>query len=433
MCSVQSKERILSILREFDVFVPDHLQSSAHSGRNGGGEAEVEIIFEEAIASEPKTTGDTLQIAQEESSFSTSSHTCVRNSKELILWESNISRSIQDSRQNEEKLHEKLSNSHKMYSNKSKTLCGLKTTILNSNTNITETVDESEISRPFEDPLFNVVNNQPTLLEKTPYSLVSSETVAVVTKDIPSSSNFSVHESKAEDEWTIQQIPDRQTVTLQFPAHIPGSTTTHPKELEHNLIKRTATPHNTSTYPLPLYHSHTWCYGIYTPVDPATVSYEQAQHDHPLSTNKGKPFVHDWTSFKQPTFLVSRPQRVYSRREVFRERSNQSKAVLKLTDIQNMKAHKGKIHVTLNGKPIVQPALPQLFHGGGDYENGEPTDASNQQHACTIRRSTSVANVPESEDDKIDFALAKHFLQEEVRFKQKLQMRLKMFSDRLTQ
>ncbi|KAI9565271.1 hypothetical protein GHT06_009056 [Daphnia sinensis] len=427
LCSVKSKDRILSILREFDIFVPDHLQNSVYCGRNGSSETEVEIIFEEAIASEPKTIKDSTNILQDTSSFGTSADVRVLNSGELILRESNISSSNEDLFQNEEKLQEKFANSHKMYSNKSKTHCGSKIT------NVSESIVESE-SRHFKDPLLPAVSNQPTSLEEMPESVVSSEIGAVEPNSNPSLSSSDVDRSNVEDEWTIRQIPDRQTVTLQFPAQILGSTNTHPNELEHTLIKRTTVPYNTSTYPLPLYHSHTWCYGIYTPVDPAMISQETALYDHSLPTNKGQQFVHDWTSFKQPTFLVSRPQRVYNRRElVARERPNQNKAVLKLTDIQNMKAYKGKIHVTLNGKPIVQPTLPQLFHGGGDYENGEPTESNNQQQQCMVRRSTSVASIPESEDDKIDLALAKHFLQEEVRLKQKLQMRLKMFSDRLTQ
>ncbi|XP_045025055.1 uncharacterized protein LOC123469800 isoform X1 [Daphnia magna] len=224
LCSVKSKDRILSILKEFDIFVPDHLQNSVDCGRNGSSEAEVEIIFEEAIASEPKTTKDPTNISEDKSPFATSADVRVVNSGELILREPNISSSNEDPFQYEEKLPEKFSNSHKMYSNKSKTHCGSKTAILNSNTNVTETIVEPEISR-HKDPVFTVVTNQPTSLEETLESIVSSEIVAVEPQDNPSLSNCDVHRSSVEDEWTIQQIPDRQTVTLQFPAQILGSTT----------------------------------------------------------------------------------------------------------------------------------------------------------------------------------------------------------------
>ncbi|XP_045023503.1 uncharacterized protein LOC123467774 [Daphnia magna] len=159
LCSVKSKDRILSILKEFDIFVPDHLQNSVDCGRNGSSEAEVEIIFEEAIASEPKTTKDPTNISEDKSPFATSADVRVVNSGELILREPNISSSNEDPFQYEEKLPEKFSNSHKMYSNKSKTHCGSKMAILNSNTNVTETIVEPEISR-HKDPVFTVVTNQ---------------------------------------------------------------------------------------------------------------------------------------------------------------------------------------------------------------------------------------------------------------------------------
>ncbi|XP_045025148.1 LOW QUALITY PROTEIN: claspin-like [Daphnia magna] len=189
LCSVKSKDRILSILKEFDIFVPDHLQNSVDCGRNGSSEAEVEIIFEEAIASEPKTTKDPTNISEDKSPFATSADVRVVNSGELILREPNISSSNEDPFQYEEKLPEKFSNSHKMYSNKSKTHCGSKMAILNSNTNVTETIVEPEISR-HKDPVFTVVTNQPTSLEETLESIVSSEIVAVEPQDNPSLNRY---------------------------------------------------------------------------------------------------------------------------------------------------------------------------------------------------------------------------------------------------
>ena len=87
-----------------------------------------------------------------------------------------------------------------------------------------------------------------------------------------------------------------------------------------------------------------------------------------------------------------------------------------------MKHHNGKIHVTLNGEPLVESSLPQLFHGGGDYVTDEKLNR-------IIRKGVAV----ETDEEKIDFALAKHFLQEEVKKKQRLQMKIKMFSERVVQ
>jgi hypothetical protein len=74
--------------------------------------------------------------------------------------------------------------------------------------------------------------------------------------------------------------------------------------------------------------------------------------------------------------------------------------------------------------------LPQLFHGGSDFENGQSSELNQSR---INRRPNNVPNITESDNDKIDLALAKHFLQEEVRIKQKLHMRIRMFSERLTQ
>ena len=408
--------------------MPDHLLSSGLCGRIGDNETEVEIIIEEANASE-KTSENNRRGLLDNSPVVSSDHLHMLLSKELIVPESSKPISRQDTLQHEDKAPEKFSSSLKIYSNKSKAQPTFKAPVLNSESCISETVEEVEICSHLQSSI-DLVTYQSTSIEEPLPNKMPTEIEAIIIKNHPPPNNFDIYGVVNEDEWTVQQVPDRQTVTLQFPTQLPGSITSHSKELEHTLIKRTVTQYNASTYPLPLYHSHTWCYGVYTPFDPDITSLEMGHYDDPLMSNKGQPFVHDWTSFKQPTFLVSRPQRVYSRREIVRQRSNQNKGVLKLNDIQNMKAHKGKIHVTLNGKPLVQPTLPQLFHGGGDYENGQ----SNETNQARIgRRANNAANITESDDDKIDLALAKHFLQEEVRIKQKLQMRIRMFSERLTQ
>ena len=429
LCSVKSKDRILSILKDFEICVPDHLHSSGFCARNEKDETEVEIIIEEASERENTSTEEARsQMGPEHTSDVNSTHLqLLLVEEDLITPEPTVNISRQMTFEIEEKPTEKLSNALKMYSNKSKSQITSKTPLLNS-----------ETSKPFDRDSnskdLDIATTQPAskIGKSITTSKSSSNEIVVVNNNGLRWNGLDICEV-AEDEWTVQQMPDRETVTLQLPTQFFSGTNNYPKELEHSIIKRPASQCNSSTYPLYLYHSITWCYGIYTPFEPDVgFSLEVGQQfDDPLAANKGQTLVHDWTSFRQPTFLVSRPQRVYSRREVkFRERPNQSKAVLKLTDIQNMKAHNGKIHVTLNGQPLVQHTLPQLFHGGGDYGDGQLVESNYQR---TGRRSTTTASILESDDDKIDLALAKHFLQEEVRIKQKLQMRIRMFSERLSQ
>lgn len=96
-----------------------------------------------------------------------------------------------------------------------------------------------------------------------------------------------------------------------------------------------------------------------------------------------------------------------------------------------MTTHKGKIHVTLNGEPVTQTALPQLFN---DSERHRPAQLHGPNRPEAGAVFTSDVAVDENDDtDKIDLALARHFLQEEVRNRQRLQLKSKMFSERVAQ
>lgn len=233
-------------------------------------------------------------------------------------------------------------------------------------------------------------------------------------------------------------------VTLSMPKQfLENSANATQMDLEKNQLKQsTHQPNgNLTFYPLSAYFAQTWCFGIYSPSEPDIRVFESTQYEDPLQNCKIQPFVHNWTSFKQPTYLVSRPKLVYERSEPsgFNQPLSQSitnKAILKLADICSMKTHKGKIHVTLNGEPILKPSLPQIFNETCSQPFTGQWSSIHQRARCFGRRSNGRAAFVSSEndeDDKIDLALSKHFLQEQVRRKQRLQMRIKMFTERLNQ
>ena len=380
LCSAEIKDRILSILKDFNIFVPNRLYDPDKS-QNDSAALEDTVDLEDssiddsqAVPSKPDFEDFQLVLGGEESA-------------------------------DEQNPPTKTSAALKMYCNKSKNLP--QENLLNLDLTLRRSNIEIDSLQPLQD------------MEPDGF-------LGVQLPAIPSE----YEENSMEETLAITnpRLPDRDSVTIQFPSQLYNQTVAYSNQLELSAMKRT-TPHYfvSASYPLHLYHSHTWCYGVYTPVDPSDlISFETNQFDDPLANKKGTPIVHDWTSFRQPTFLVSRPLRVYGRRrDKMADPSTHSKAVLKLTDIRNMKAFKGKIHVTLNGQPpVLQTSLPEIFHGTSDKE-------SNRPGRRPMTNGGGVAG--ESETDKIDLALAKHFLQEEVRTKQKLQLRLRMFSERLAQ
>lgn len=423
LCSAQNKEKILSILKEFEVFVPDHLQNN-YVYRRDCDDTEVEIIIEEAV------NAASLQLKDSKGTTITSNSTdiCIYSQdEENNDLESSLSSVSGTILQIEEKLPEKVSNFVKIYCNKSK-----HQTSANNNSHpgnhTSDTMEESEIYTHHNELGYGSINDQSASL----LSSCSAEQVSM-SESVNKSRDMSINELTADEQLTLLQgTPDKDIVTLQLPSQfVSGSLSSLSSHLEFSLVKRSVAQPNSSVYPLHLYHSQTWCHGVYSLFEPDSfqLSPEMNPYTDPLTLGKIQPLVHDWTSFRQPTFLISRPKRVYGRRNVvFGGRHMSTKAVLKLADIKNMKAHKGKIHVTLNGQPLIQSALPLLFSGGDT-----PSSESNSQLVRIGSQTFGAINVTESDDDKIDLALAKHFLQEEVRIKQKLQMRLKMFSERIAQ
>jgi len=253
------------------------------------------------------------------------------------------------------------------------------------------------------------------------------------------------------------QAPDRDAVTLSIPVQFFGSSSTTTSYFERSQLKRIS-PQNSQTspaYPLSAYHNQTWLLGLYSPFDymPDSRLPELLPFEDPLLKLKGQPLIHDWTSFRQPTFLAARPKITFKRRESSGVNNSRSKmktlsssnsAVLKLADIRNMRTHKGKIHVTLNGDPPPQSNQPyaQVFTDGVGVNHAAQHINFSQHYLTSDGRSARGPGRPKSifqggseheESDKIDLALARHFLQEEVRTKQRLQFKSKMLSDRLAQ
>uniref|UniRef100_A0A0P5C0S7 Zinc finger protein n=1 Tax=Daphnia magna TaxID=35525 RepID=A0A0P5C0S7_9CRUS len=259
----------------------------------------------------------------------------------------------------------------------------------------------------------------------------------------------------AEEGTISEKNPDPEAVTLPVTSEFVGSYVPKSEDLESVLIKLSS-PFESSSYPLFLYHLQTWCCGIYAPSEVSVLPSATSASATP-TLDEGQPIIHDWTSFSQPTFLVSQPQRVYCRRKraAARRLKEIKGALIKWTDVENMAYNNGKVHVTLKGQPAVQNNLPRVFHDEMDSYDGD----SNELNIKKNGRSPSYSSLSESEDSSIvimdddseyspsgssstdveenesdenDLALAERLLRTEIHLKRRLQRKFLWYSKMLT-
>lgn len=218
-------------------------------------------------------------------------------------------------------------------------------------------------------------------------------------------------------------LPDRDTVTLQNTAQFFSSPNASVWNLEQRIIKRPNPLKSSTKFPLALYHSHTWRYGVYSPFEPVALSSEVGQCS--AKRKDVRPFfIRDWSS-KQPSFLISRPLRIYEprRQDILREQPLQNNAVVNLNEIQDMKTFNGKIHVTMKGESPFQSILDHNpFH---------------VETAIALRRLAGITDDHQSsssddEEDKNDLTLARSFVKRESRIKSILQKKIMRLSQQLT-
>lgn len=135
---------------------------------------------------------------------------------------------------------------------------------------ITNHREEENVFTSREDQFVNKTNDQ--LID------ISSSVTSVETTEnhhcVPSSHLFNRNENNAAVDLTV--LPDRETVTLQSTVHVVSNSDASVWDLEHRIIKRPSLKSFTK-YPITLYHSQTWCYGVYSPFEPFAFSPEVVQ------------------------------------------------------------------------------------------------------------------------------------------------------------
>jgi len=293
LCSADNKEKMLNILQEFKVYVPSHV----HEARE---EPEIEIVIEEndRDCAKEKSTDD------EDSRFSDTDlvHIDLQLESETLGHPPEVNVNIVTT---EEPVPARATDPLKIYSKKKgpaiQPLKEQQKASLVSSTSISKTpTDPRNLSTVSENSSLETsaeLNNEKTILnsESLPY--------------------------------TCNQSPIKDIVTIPLPSTWTNNDSSSVWNFENKELKRPLKPCNPSGYLLTTYFSHTWSYGIYSGcdnfrerMDTSKDKMNSIQHQP-----KGQPFIHNWTSFRQPTFLISRPQRVYNKGSLGKKLTDQTK------------------------------------------------------------------------------------------------------------
>jgi hypothetical protein len=146
--------------------------------------------------------------------------------------------------------------------------------------------------------------------------------------------------------------------------------------------------------------------------------------------------------------LVEQPKQVYCRREItpLCPSKEIKKTAFKTTDIENMKLHNGKIHVTSNGESVVQLSRSNLFEDESNYFDYQPNETNQPPQLNKPIESTIPITVQKrvrlpylfsevgseiDENEKKDLELARRFLAIEIRRRKTLQKKCQRFSERV--
>lgn len=513
MCSIQRKNRLLKILRQLQIFVPDELQEEpanleeiSVSGNSIGLEMTWNIQLSEDLDG---LQGDVhltmseqnlMDCIEDSSSSSSSSNYCsLVGSRPVSALEESPMLALASSLDTGSELIQtpihsvvqsatkppviqasKTTNALKMYSRKVKQTSGQSSTgrPKAQQPHQATTVQSSPAIPTSSSAQFYSRRNKPIASQTRavqPLNVVIQKTAQPCHESIETDLGFQVVKlgsdpdcvllvAPPDDKLMLQSVPNKEAVTLSSPI----------LSFDAGMYPEEARPTQTQPVSLSRYHADTWCHGIFSPFElkiPIPYveigSYEDLAEDK----NKEKRLGH-WSLLRPPTFLVARPDNVYPARRSaldFSTRVNRNHhSGLNVSVVQEVKTYNGKVHMTLKGDPPApRPGLPQIFCYKDDQSGSatvttfdDPSMITLLQQPAIVKERTSCKAVKESsvlkiglgsttslpqeaeldggdgEDDHqdmIDEALAKHYVQKEIRRKHSLQARLRMFSESLNQ
>lgn len=411
-CALKIKERILSILKDFGIFVPENVQKQKRCNLQETVAEHHGIIEIAEIRSSNEAVTDNNKVQVIERSRSTPSI----DSTFIHMSPSNQTNKPNDTleppektaiqcEQNRNLLTEKHSKPLKPINKKTQNLLASKYRPLLPKPDLKNCYSpDTTPSQDSRDTSYDVCSSKSPILllmkptssyhetkqiEKTP-SANRNENRCLV--NVLGNKTKMASNNQEINDLVVQNVTDKESVTLQLPGHISNET------------------NSSNTYSLPA-HQETGAYGINSSIEPVCESVEvDDDHNYSLRTNKAQSALVCNPPIPTP-HLVSTPQLVYSHlKDVSGLQRNQNIAglIIKTSDIQNINGCNG-IHILLNGNPpSVYPVFPQLIPEQTISLEGEPTSKNG---VCE----------EESIEDKNDLILAQNFLNAEKKRKRFLQ------------
>lgn len=455
LCPSQNKDKILSILKDFGIFVPTlHQQVSLNfqsmEGTNNELISQSEVVANNCSqVSIPAGSSIGLLHYLPIPNFSVLPIPPIGKNGNLVL-NSNLS------------AHNNIMN--QLESNQNNSQDRQTNTPIISKT-IGEVKNKSVVKknrRLLPKPSINFINISPSLtcgIQTSAQNLALKPSVLLVQPDhasykptlfettVPATDKaFSLNNTKnltiqtvrdIQDKFIIQTKPKREDVTLILPSQILN----HSRPLKD--ANSRSVPNNCSLFPrdsiyqLSDYHTDTWHLGIYSPYGHGYGPADMEQTDTTFAMNSNVEKNQSLTpsempSAQQPTFLTAKTKHVYSRFKTISSLANQQKIInrknvagliIKTSDIETVKECKGKLHILL--KQLGKPTQEQHISTNQIIEN---------QLAQQIQRKNGgMNNSEDTSEDKDDLIQAKKILSAENEKKRFLRKKFKRLDRQLTE
>ena len=481
MCAFEKKDEILKILKEYQVFVPDEIDFVEVEGVDQASSDGIDFYLEDVTErEEDQITLPHSQIIQSAARNTTLIQTFVVDEQEAHLKEVSVltntltepiqtfghgtSSDIPVSAKRGSRIKKKESRSAQpvFQSERSNNFAKLD----DMEGLIALTISRSSNGQGgdyhYQSGKYSLSGaHSPTLRSISPSAFITALPQKELSRNLQlSQERPSFLDINMSDDLMNKSLPNRNSVTLQIENDSLSASLS--SDLGHVILHSTSDQRSQSPCNLPVYANDTWGYGVFSPYEHGVrqpVTEKPVSKPHPcalsyVNRRKQQPVFNIGTS-QNPVLLSSKPQRVY-KRKVFtnfseRKRIFQEKPPLNLAEIQNMITHKGKIHITVAGKPknwnlspskvlhLNQASAPSPTPNSSDQELSltEEESSNREMEASDIDMDYDFSLPDDSdvdtEEDRIDLALAQHYLREELSHRKKNQMKIRKCSKSLTQ
>lgn len=427
LCSLQKKDEILSLLREYQVFVPDQLDCTELVDDQIYADEGIHFGVQQVTGLDDEITLPSSGIVKEPTRNTTLIQTFVVDEEEAHLKE--VSELVFLPQQ--QQTFGLRSSNNLIYSinHRSRTK--------KDGSRSRQSVFQSERGNSFSklDEMEEIASSD--LRSISPSAFITKIPQKEFSRNLqPSQERFSDMNITITDDFLMSKTPlNRNEATLQIGSNT-FSASLSPDHQGHDVLQTTSNQKQQSPTPL----SDTWCDGVFSPFEPSAkkVAPEKSLlKAHPcalsyINRRKQQPVFNIGVGL-DPVLLSSKPQRVYTRKEANNsadsKRIYQEKPQLNLTEVQTMITHKGKVHVTIADKSKSSTPLLNLSEEESSNQDLETNSDSDIDYDFTIPDDFD----NENEEDKFDFNLARQFLQEELILKKKNHLKLRKYSSSLTQ